>query len=119
MQKRNFSNSSQLKGLTMATAQASGRHCLIFLLLPKRFVLSTLKNKGEYQKQIIKVIRVRCKSYRSTIKFMLQALGCTLQALGFTLQGLVCISQSLGYKSYNYKNTFSKHCENFYSAVLM
>ena len=68
MQKRNFSNSSQLKGLTMATAQASGRHCLIFLLLPKRFVLSTLKNKGEYQKQIIKVIRVRCKSYRSTIK---------------------------------------------------
>lgn len=50
---------------------------------------------------------------------MLQALGCTLQALGFTLQGLVCISQSLGYKSYNYKNTFSKHCENFYSAVLM
>ena len=50
---------------------------------------------------------------------MLQALGCTLQALGFTLQGLVCISQSLGYKSYNYKNAFSKHCENFFSAVLM
>jgi hypothetical protein len=72
----------------MATAQASGRHCLIFLLLPKRFVLSTLKNKGEYQKQIIKVIRVRCKSYRSTIKMSYQHYKVYIPSLGVYIASL-------------------------------